>query len=217
MKRSALLWLSHSCTVLFCIGSIWAIHQQPAGQSVSWYLSFFLFCIVALAITLQEIKLGPSSEASERREIYGLWSIVATVNIGYCIFSKITSKSSFWTEKDDLNFKIYAIATIVVICIALLVRKPLTDAVVRGWIGFALKAIPQFFLAWLMFGQPTASPSLLALVAGLITIALRLIRLGNPLKWVDWNRQKKGLAVAEYFNFVSWASIGVIWLIHSVR
>jgi len=203
--------------VLFGIGSVWVISQQPAGQSVSWYLSFWLFCVVALAITVQEINLNPSSEAYERREIYWLWSIVATVNITACFTGKVLSASALWTAKDNLNFSIYAIATTIVVGNAFVTRKPLTDAVVRGWIGFALKAIPQFYLAWLMLDQPSAAPGIVAIGAGLVTITLRLIRLGNPLGMTSWNRQKKGLAIAEYPNFISWTLVGVIWLVHFVR
>ncbi|HSX42259.1 MAG TPA: hypothetical protein VLE93_02815 [Candidatus Saccharimonadales bacterium] len=211
MKRSALLWLSHVCTVLFGIGSVWVICQQPAGQSVSWYLSFFLFCVVALAITVQET---PSPETLTRREVYRLWSIVAAVNLTACVTAKLVTSSPLWTEKDKLNFGIYGTATLVVVVAAWLTGKKLTDPLVRGWCAFALKDIPQGFLAWLGSHDPKVLPIILTIVVGLVTILLRLIQFGNPLQLLNWTREKQSLALAEYFNFISWAAVGVVWTVH---
>lgn len=211
MKRSASLWISHVCTVLFGIGSVWVICQQPAGQSVSWYLSFFLFCVVALAITLQEV---PSPEALTRREIYRLWSVVAVVNLTACVIAKLVTASPLWTERDKLNFGIYGTATLVVIVTARLTGKKLTDPLVKGWVAFALKDIPQGFLAWLGGQHPEVLPIFITIVVGLVTIFLRLIQFGNPFQLLNWSREKQGLALAEYFNFLTWLAVGVVWAVH---
>jgi len=217
LKRSLLVWISDICTVLFGIGQLYAISQQPAGQSVSWYLSFWLFCVVALAISVQEHKLHPSDGARDRRWAYTLWSIVATINLIVSLAAKWFVASPLWKASDTLNSSIYGSTALVVVIVAALLRQPLHNPFVRGWLGFALKDGPQFFLAWLATQHPDVLPALLAIGAGLTTISVRLKMLGNPIHWKEWNPQQKGLAIAEYPNFISWASVGIVWLTYHLR
>jgi len=193
--------------VLFGVGQVWQITNLPAKQSVSWYLSFFLFVLFALMIASHECKNTPSSSALERRWAYRLWLVVACINLGYSVIMKALVRAEIWATNDWINLSIFTCAFAISVSIALGKRLALTDSVSRGMFALSLKAIPQWWLAWVIVQTPGSAPSNLAILAGLITIAVRITMLGNP---ITWNRDQKGLALAEYSNFLSWGSVAVV-------
>jgi hypothetical protein len=220
-ERPILLWISDIATVVYCTGqALWSYHLTE-GQKLSSYLTFWLFTLLGLWLASIDCSKKDTLKARETRWTYRLWVIGSGLDLALLLYLKVVKGYQIWLPIDTLNLSLAFGSAALMVTIGLVIgRKTIfNDPFVKGWVAVALKSLPQFVLAGMMLFIPKASPHWAAIIAGLITIAIRLKVLHSTARKERWTPERRGLQIAEWFNLISWTCVAIVavgWAIWSL-
>lgn len=218
-QRGWRMWVVDIATLTLASAQFIRIVEEPLSQPISWYGSYLLFASVGLVLSSRMLKADEGTydpqqvlKLKQARWIYRNWVIIMVFLSSMIVALKHTSGAPQWNVTENVNATVSVIAIALTFGFAFLTKVSIKDSVVQGLIGLSLKGLPQWWLACHMLANPAASPAALAIVAGLVTIGIRVSLMPSPFRMRTWSRDQWGLAIAEYSNLISWSTVGMVWV-----
>ncbi len=116
-----------------------------------------------------------------------------------------------WNERDTLTTVLASTGIITTLGVARLRGLTYTDPIVKGILSIFFKALPQLMLAYNMWVMHEGKLTWEMVLVGHMTISLRLIQLAFAVKEASTERNRRGSAISEIANCLSWIVATIAW------
>jgi hypothetical protein len=182
---------------------------STVGLSVSVFVCTEIFFGFNILLSLAAYTKHKDQELRRTLLVYGAYFVMYGT---FLVLLLVLSHGS-WDANDTLTMKLMSVFVGGTFGYALWHKLSLIDPLIKGLYSLGFKTIPQLLMAWkiLILGGAGVSFAML-----LIVHLLTLIRLGqifaHTKKLGYWDRNMKGLALAELGNEVSWTLVTLAWL-----
>ncbi len=118
-----------------------------------------------------------------------------------------------WDGKDTLTVILVALGLAITAVIAHRLDLGFADPLVHAGVAACFIGLPQLILAYKIFSVGGGGMAGLMLLAGHIGICTRLGQLWFAIREAGWDRNRKGAAMSEFANEISWMFVTLAWLI----
>jgi hypothetical protein len=179
------------------------------GVPIFWLASWLAFLVINLILTIQAHRGRPSRVTLQAIGSYALWTAIIASDL-IVLFIKGTD---IWGARDTITAIIVGVGIAITLVTARRMGRGFGDPIVHGYFGVLFIAIPQITLAYTILregGQGLAGP---ALLASNFSILIRLALLGFAIAEAGWDRNRKGAAMSEFANEVTWVLVTLAWLV----
>ena len=219
-----LFWAQLVALSVFGLSEFFAILVSSDGISISWLICWELFLLVNLFLAVLADKEKSSRVSKQTIIIYAAWIVM----IGLDIFAAIISGNTSWAKLDTIVILVVLVFQVFTPAFVEVTGLPPGHPLIKAYHAVALKAVPQLALAAYMLENGGHSLSLWAILAGHLTICLRLGQIYISISEVsdsntdasevrDGGEQKfgnrKAMMVGEVANEVSWAVVTIAWIV----
>jgi hypothetical protein len=220
MKIKSLLTARRTADTLFAVqlgftfifggSQFYRMLTTSQGVNLSWYLSWLVFLLLNLLLTVRAHQSQPSRITLQTMVSYGAWTLVVLADLGVMLWKG----THLWDGKDTLTALLVAAGAGLTLLVSSRLQLGIVDPMVKGYLAVFFKAIPQLTLAYkilLVGGRGLAAT---AIITGHITILTRLGQLWFAIREAGWDRNRRGSALSEVANEGSWLIATLAWLVH---
>lgn len=187
--------------------------KTSQGIPSFWLASWLAFLLINLTLTIRAHLSRPSRVTLQAVGCYALWTVIIASDL-VVLFLKGTD---IWRAADTITALIVGAGLAVTILWGYRSGRGLGDPIVHGYFGILFIGIPQITLTYAILregGQGLAGP---ALLVSNFSILIRLALLGFAIAEAGWDRNRKGAAMSEFANEISWLLVTLAWLIRYPR
>ena len=183
--------------------------KTSQGIPSFWLASWLAFLLINLALTVRAHVSRPSRVTLQAVACYALWTLIIASDL-VILFMKGTD---IWRAADTITALIVGAGLMVTILWGYRRGRGLGDPMVHGYFGLLFIGIPQITLAYTIFKEGGQGLAGVALLASNFSILIRLGLLGFAIAEAGWDRNRKGAAMSEFANEISWLLVTLAWLI----
>ncbi|MFA4904503.1 MAG: hypothetical protein WC600_17350 [Desulfobaccales bacterium] len=183
--------------------------KTSQGIPSFWLASWLAFLLINLALTIRAHVSRPSRVTLQAVTCYALWTVIIASDLAILLIKG----TDIWGAADTLTALIVGAGLIATVLWGRRRGRGLSDPIVHGYSGIIFIGIPQITLAYTILqegGQGLAGP---ALLASNFSILIRLALLGFAIAEAGWDRNRKGAAMSEFANEISWLLVTLAWLV----
>jgi uncharacterized membrane-anchored protein YitT (DUF2179 family) len=181
--------------------------QTIAGINATWYVSWLVFLILNLVLTVRAYRNEASRAKLYQICTYSVWTVLILLDLLVLIWKGVRLNG-----QDAILGGLVTLGVSAIFAEALRRKQPLADPMIKGWLAVCFKAIPQLILAVNIACHGGAGLSFLAIIGGHVGILARLAQLGFPLPKKGLDRNILGSALSEYANEGSWIVVTIVWI-----
>ncbi len=178
------------------------------GINLSWLASWVAFLWMNLALTIRAHRALPSRVTLQTVLTYVAWTTVISADLAVMVWKG----RELWDLKDTVTVGCEVLGIVAICLWARRRRLGLTDPIVNGLFAVCFIGIPQVTLAYKIFTAGGEGMAGAMLAAGHIGIVARLGQLGFAIREAGWDRNRKGAALSEIANEVTWVLVTAAWL-----
>lgn len=205
----ALFAIQVACALLFGVTQTARMLETTAGVSLTWFLFWAIFLGLNLLLSIKAHQVQPSRVTAQTVVTYATWSTVLALALVVLVWRSLGE----WHAVDTLNVLVSGAGVLVTLAVGRRHGLGPADPMVRGWLAVFFKATPQLTLAWHLAQVGGAGLAPFAVLAGHVTINLRLGQLYFSIREAGWDRNRLGSAVSEIANELSWVVATIVWLL----
>jgi hypothetical protein len=197
------------CALLFGVTQIVHMLHTTQGVSLTWFVFWAVFLAINLRLALRAHGVQPSRVTLQTVISYATWATVLAGALAVLLWRSLGA----WYAVDTLNVLVSGLGIVATLAVGKRHGLNITDPMVRGWLAVFFKATPQLTLAWHLTQVGGAGISAFAVLAGHITINIRLGQLYFSMREAGWDRNRIGSLVSEVANELSWVVATIVWLV----
>lgn len=205
----ALFAIQVGCALLFGVTQIARMLDTTEGVSLTWFLFWAIFLGLNLLLSIKAHQVQPSRVTLQTVATYATWASVLAGALAVLLWRSLGE----WHQVDTINVLVSGLGIAATLAIGRRRGAGFTDPMVRGWLAVFFKATPQLTLAWHLTQVGGAGLAPFAVLAGHITINLRLGQLYFSIREAGWDRNRIGSLVSEIANELSWVVATIVWLL----
>jgi hypothetical protein len=179
------------------------------GVNLTWLASWLAFLLINLVLTLRAHRSQPSRVTLQTFLSYAAW----TTAIAACLGALLWKGNELWDAKDTLTAILVGAGLIITVLWAYRLGLKLTDPLVAAFFAVCFIGLPQLTLAYKIFSVGGAGMAGAMLLAGHIGIGTRLGQLWFAIREAGWDRNRKGAALSEIANEITWLLVTLAWLL----
>lgn len=193
---------------VFVASQLSVMRQSISGVSITWFGLWLIFLSINLFLSIAPLRRDRNRISKQTFFLYLVWVIAMAVAFAFLLW-----QGAAWTKIDTVTAMITSIGSIAAVGIARINHLPITDPMVQASFAVLCKAVPQLTLVWMIieYGGDGISPYVVVL--GHITISLRLTQLWYASLEGGWDRNRRGIAIGEISNELTWIIATVVWLL----
>jgi amino acid transporter len=204
MMTGLLFWFQVVMAWTYMVPQVMQISGgKTGGLTLAMWAIFMGYLSVILSLALLAYR--------EKKETIRLYTVIifAQWSAFILILFIMAIRSVRWSPNDTV-----VCAAIVGLSIMTVLKNGLNDPMTRGWLAVWCKALPQLWIAYVMWTANSAEwlPGL-SLMATNATCIPRLVQVYLQGKRGGWDRATKGLFLGESANVASWAVVNIVWCI----
>lgn len=197
------------CAAAFGLGQFWQMLSSTEGISITWFAAWEIFLLLNLRLAWRAHRAQASLVTSHTLTIYAFYAVMIALDLA----AMLARDSWAWTAEDTLSAALVAAGVASVFVVGAVRRRPIGDPLIMGALAVFFKAVPQLVLAWSIHLNGGAGLALAAIVAGHVTIVMRLIQLAVAIREAGWDRNRIGSFVSEVPNELSWVLVTIAWAV----
>lgn len=197
------------CALLFGGTQIARMLDTTEGVSLTWFLCWLIFLALNLLLSIKAHQVQPSRVTAQTVVTYATWSTMIAGTLGVLLWRSLGA----WHLVDTLNVILSGLGIVATLAVGRRLGLGFADPMVRGWLAVFFKATPQLTLAWHLTQVGAAGLAPVAVLAGHVTINLRLGQLYFSIREAGWDRNRIGSVVSEIANELSWIVATGAWLL----
>lgn len=195
-------------SALVIFGSLFfSLLHTTQGQSFSLLLLMVAYTVLHLWLALGANKAQPSRVTRQTVFVYGLGIALISSNIGAIIYNG----GYRWSTNDTSTVTLALVGTAVVLAVGGLRGIGFKDPISKSFLAMLFKALPQFLMAAKIAQEGGAGVPMAAVIAGNVTILIRIAQVWFAIREAGWERNRTWLFVSEVVNELSWATVSVVW------
>lgn len=196
-----------TCALLFGVTQIARMLTTTEGVSLTWFLFWAIFLGLNLLLAVKAHQVQPSRVTAQTVATYATWASV----LGGALVVLLWRSLGEWHPVDTLNVIVSGAGIVSTLAVGRRHGLGLTDPMLRGWLAVFFKATPQLTLAWHLTQVGGAGLAPIAVLAGHVTINLRLGQLYFSIREAGRDRNRIASAVSELANELSWVVATIVW------
>jgi hypothetical protein len=204
----SLFLIQLACAAVFGLGQFWQMLSSTQGVSISWFAAWEVFLLLNLWLAWQAHKARPSLVTGHTFTIYAFYAVLIALDLS----AMLLRKSWEWNAQDELTTGLVAAGVVATLLVGAARGQSIRNPLVMGWLAVFFKAVPQLVLAWNIHLNGGAGLALAAIVAGHVTILMRLAQLAIALREAGWDKNRLGSFISEVPNELSWIVVTVVWM-----
>jgi hypothetical protein len=178
------------------------------GIPIFWLASWLAFLLINLALTIRAHVSFPSRVTLQAAGCYALWTVIIASDLVVLLMKG----TDIWRVADTVTAIIVAAGIMVAIHWGHRRGHGPGDPIVHGYLGILFIGIPQITLAYTILQEGGQGLAGAALLASNFSILIRLALLGFAIAEAGWDRNRKGAAMSELANEISWLLVTLAWL-----
>jgi hypothetical protein len=209
LTADALFGVQLLFTFIFGGSQFYRMLTTQQGVNLTWFVSWLIFLLLNLALTIRAHQNQPSRVTLQTVISYAAWTVVVAADLAVMVWKG----THVWGETDNIAALIVGLGVVLTVGLAYRLDLGIVDPMVKGWLAVFFKAVPQLALAYKIFMQGGAGLAVAAVITGHITILTRLGQLWFSIKEAGWDRNRRGSALSEVANELSWLVATVVWLV----
>ncbi len=209
LTTDALFGVQLLFTFIFGGSQFYRMLTTSQGVNLSWFLSWLIFLLLNLALTIRAHQNQPSRVTLQTILSYAAWTFVVAADLAVMLWKG----THVWGRTDTITTMLVGLGVALTLAVAYRLELGLVDPMVKGWLAVFFKAIPQLALAYKIFMRGGAGLAAAAVITGHITILARLGQLWFSIKEAGWDRNRRGSALSELANEASWLVATLVWLL----
>lgn len=196
--------------IFFVTGQAQRMTQSVEGISPTWLIFGELFCVINATLALLGWRSTPSRATLQLLITHTGW----TLGIGLLIaLLAVRFDEVGWGWYDSLASICVAIGAAIILAIATRRKLSLTDPMIRGWLAAIFRGIPHAAMAYKIFLVSGGGIAPLTIWIAHMTTLIRIGQLGFAVREAGWDRARRGMAIAEGGNELTWMLVTIIWLV----
>lgn len=193
--------------LVFCGAYFMRSLHDVTGSSIVQFSLVATFLLFHLALSVGAHRAAPSRVTRQAIFTYAFWFVLIVAIIG----AAGTNPAYQWNEKETAQLMTAVVLTIAVLIVSAIQDRKMSDPMVKALFAIAYKSVPQVLLAWKFLAEGATGTPGLSVVAGHLTILIRLGQIYFMVREVGWDRNRVWLAISESLNEVSWIIASVVW------
>jgi hypothetical protein len=208
LTADILFFIQVGLAIVFGGSEFLRLLSTSQGIPIFWLASWLAFLLINLALTIRAHTSRPSRVTLQTVGCYALWTVIIASDLVVLLLKG----TDIWRPADTVTVLGVALCLIVTILWGYRRRLGPGDPIVQGYFGILFIGVPQITLAYTIYtegGQGLAGP---ALLASNFSILIRLALLGFAIAEAGWDRNRKGAAMSESANEISWLLVTLAWL-----
>jgi hypothetical protein len=193
---------------VFVASQLSVMRESISGVSITWFGLWLVFLLINLFLSIAPLRRDRNRVSKQTFVLYLAWVIAMAF-----VFAFLLWQGAAWTKIDTVTAMITVMGSIASIVVARIKHLPITDPMVQASFAVLCKSVPQLTLVWMIikYGGDGISPYVVVL--GHVTISLRLAQLWYASLEGGWDRNRKGIAIGELSNELTWIVATVVWFI----
>lgn len=196
---------------VLCGSQFFRLLETTKGQLLSMFLVMEAYLCLHLMLAAGAHRAQPSRVTRQTLWTYVMWLAL----IGTNIVAIFLNGSYQWSQNDTRTATLALLGTVLVFAVMKLRGIRLQDPMLKSFLAMLFKALPQFIMAFEVAQKGGAGVPAAAVIAGNITILIRIGQIWFSIREAGWDRNRVWLCVSETVNEVSWATVSVIWFFAS--
>lgn len=182
--------------------------RTSQGIPIFWLACWLAFLLVNLALTIRAHRSLPSRVTLQAAGCYGLWTVIIASDLTVLLLKG----TDIWRAADTITALVVGAGLTVTILWGYRRGRGLGDPIVHGNFGILFIGVPQITLAYTIFMEGGQGLAGAALLVSNFSILIRLALLGFAIAEGGWDRNRKGAAMSEFANELSWLLVTLAWL-----
>lgn len=183
--------------------------KETQGQLLSMFLLVEAFLILNFWLAKKAHRVQASYVTGQTLVIYKIWLVL----IGSNILAFFLNGNYQWSRNDTMTIIIALCMTAVVFVGAKIRKIDLKDPMLKSFLAMLFKAFPQAMMAIKISQVGGGGLPVWAVVAGHITISVRILQISITIREAGWDRNRIWLCVNEVVNELSWIAVSIVWII----
>jgi uncharacterized membrane-anchored protein YitT (DUF2179 family) len=179
------------------------------GVNVSWLASWLAFLVINLTLTIRAYRSLPSRVTLQTVLTYTAWTTVIAADLAVLLWRG----TELWDAKDTVTTVVLGSGVFLIWLEGRRRGLAVTDPLVNAGFGVCFIGLPQLTLAYKIFSVGGEGLAGAMLLAGHIGILTRLGQLMFAIREAGWDRNRRGAALSEVANEVTWVLVTGAWLI----
>ncbi len=196
---------------VLCGSQFFRLLETTQGQLLSMFLVMEAYLCLHLMLAVGAHRAQPSRVTRQTLWTYVMWLAF----IGSNIVAIFLNGSYEWSQNDTRTAALALLGTVLVFAVMKLRHIRLQDPMLKSFLAMLFKAVPQFIMAFEVALRGGAGVPAAAVIAGNITILVRIGQIWFAIREAGWDRNRVWLCISETMNEVSWATVSVVWFFAS--
>jgi hypothetical protein len=192
---------------VLCGSQFFRLLETTQGQLLSMFLVMEAYLCLHLMLAVGAHRAQPSRVTRQTLWTYVMWLAL----IGSNIVAIFLNGSYEWSQNDTRTAALALLGTVLVFAVMKLRHIRLQDPMLKSFLAMLFKALPQFIMAFEVALKGGAGVPAAAVIAGNITILVRIGQIWFAIREAGWDRNRVWLCISETMNEVSWATVSVVW------
>ncbi len=194
--------------LIFGLYQAYQLTISTKGFNVSWFIFWYLFTIINLMLAFKAYRQKKSRVTRQIIIVYGIWLVLISINL----FILIQGHKFIWNERDSIATTIIIMGLLIIFSTKYFRKNGINDPLIKGWLAFLFKSIPQFLLAYSIYVLRDGSGiHYLTIFAGHILVLTRIGQLLFSLRENKLDKNRKGSMISEFGNELSWIMVTIFW------
>lgn len=185
--------------------------ETTKGQLLSMFIGIEAFLCLNFMLAASAYREQPGRVIRQALWTYATWFALMGSNIAAIFFNG----NYRWSQNDTRTTMFLLLGTMLVFAVMKIRGVGFQDPMPRSLLAMSCKALPQFLMALEIAQRGASGVPAAAIVAGNITIFVRLGQLGFAIREAGLNRNLVWLCASEVVNEVSWATVSISWFFAS--
>ncbi len=183
------------------------------GYSLAMLLLMEVYLLLHLALALGSHRAAPSRVTYQTLLTFVIWIVLIGSNIGALWWNG----KYRWSANDTWTSILAFGGAVVVFSATKLTNLSWRDPLPKSVLAVLFKALPQSMMTYKVLQIGGAGVPALAIIAGNITILIRIGQTVMAIREAGWERNRTWLLVSETLNWLSWTAVGVAWFCWWIR
>jgi len=192
---------------VLCGSQFFRLIETTKGQLLSMFLVMEAYLCLHLMLAAGAHRVQPSRVTRQMLWTYAMWLAL----VGSNIIAIFLNGSYQWSQNDTRTITLVLLGTVLVCAVMKLCHIRLQDPMFKSLLATLFKALPQFIMAFEVALKGGAGVPAVAVIAGNITILMRIGQIWFAIREAGWDRNRVWLCVGEIVAWISWATVSVVW------
>lgn len=194
---------------MLCGSQFFRLLDTTAGQLLSMFLIMEAYLCLHLMLAVNAHHAKPSRVTRQTLATFVMWLVL----IGSNIVAIFLNGSYRWSQNDTRVISIALVGTTLIVVAAKIRHVGFTDPMLKGFLAILFKTVPQFIMAFEVAQKGGAGLPVAAVIAANITVLTRIGQISFSIREAGWDRNRLWLGVSETMNWISWATVSVVWVV----